>query len=75
MREEGEEDDQEAGEHPDVDEGGMLPLTPLFKAKVLSSTKMLIAHPASQADPIDWAGEVGEVVDNGGEEGEHEERM
>ena len=22
------------------------------------------AHPASQADPIDWAGEVGEVVDN-----------
>ena len=74
MREEGEEDDQEAGEHPDVDEGGMLPLTPLFEDGE-DAEQHQDAHPASQADPIDWAGEVGEVVDNGREEGELEERM
>ena len=54
--EEGEEDDQEAGEHPDVDEGGMLPLTPLFKAKVLSSTKMfiLLLRPIPLTGRVKW---------------------
>ena len=56
VREEGEEDDQEAGEHQDVDEGGMLPLTPLFKATVLSSTKMLtlLLRPIPLTGRVKW---------------------
>ena len=52
----GEEDEQEAGEPPDVDEGGMLPLTPLFKAKVLSSTKMfiLLLRPIPLTGRVKW---------------------
>ena len=77
--EEGKEDDQEAGKHPDVDEGGVgdeghAALDTVVQGE--DAEQHQDVHPAPQADPIDWGDEVGEVGDDGEEEGgqiEHED--
>ena len=76
---EGEEDDEEAGEHPDVDVGGIgdeghAALDTVVQSKDAEQDHNV--HPASQPDPVDRGNEGGEVGNDGEEQGgkvEHED--
>ena len=79
MLEQGEEDDEEAGKHPDVDEGGIgdeghAALDTVVQGKDAEQDHDV--HPTSQPDTIDRGNEGGEVGNGGEEEGgevEHED--